>query len=173
VKHITIGRLALALLTTGVICLSLAPVAAAGGGNSANASNSADAKLCQKDAWQNLYNSSTGLAFSSEGACVSDGARDGAYSSLKLTPSVVLENGVLRQSVINLSGFGLQPGSTVTITAGTRFGEQQIRETVASDGTPPDPQLRTDCGNGLFASATGTTSAGATIATPTVTSLCG
>jgi hypothetical protein len=165
-KRFTIGRVALALLTTAVICLTLAPVAAAGGGNSA------DAKLCQHGRWQNLYNSSTGLAFTSEGACVSDGARDGTYSSLMLTPSVV-ERVIGNEVRMDLSGFGLQPGTAVTITATTRGGSQEIRETVAPDGTPSNPNLRTNCGNGLSASATGTTSAGATITTPTVTSPCG
>src|SRR5690349_12551038 len=128
-KRFTIGRVALALLTTAVVCLTLAPVAAAGGGNSANASNSADAKLCQHGDWQNLYNSSTGLAFSSEGACVNHGARDGTYSSLMLTPSVTPT--ILGGEVtMHLSGFGLQPGSTVTITSTTRLGTGQDRETV-------------------------------------------
>jgi hypothetical protein len=37
-QHITIGRVTLGLLAVALVCLGLAPVAAARGGNSANAS---------------------------------------------------------------------------------------------------------------------------------------
>ncbi len=69
-QHIA-GCLALALLATGALCLSLAPVASAGGGNSANA------KLCQNGGWQNLVRSDR-TPFANQGDCVSDAAHGGA-----------------------------------------------------------------------------------------------
>jgi hypothetical protein len=72
-KHVTIGRVALALLATGVACLSLAAVASAGGGISASA------QLCQ-NSWQTLLRSD-GSSFANQGACVSYAAQGGALQS--------------------------------------------------------------------------------------------
>jgi hypothetical protein len=68
VKHFTMPRLALALLSTGVLCLSLAPAASAGG-------NSTNAKMCQKGGWQTLL--ANNVSFTSEEACVAFAARGG------------------------------------------------------------------------------------------------
>jgi hypothetical protein len=61
-------RLALALVSTGVLCLSLAPAASASG-------NSANAKLWQKGGWQTLLG--TNGSFTSEEACVAFAAQGG------------------------------------------------------------------------------------------------
>ena len=156
------GRLALALFAAGGQCLSVAPIASAGGGNSANA------KLCQKGGYANLYNASTGLAFTSQGACVSYGAHGNTYSSLTVTPSTSA-NG----ATVSVSGFGLQPGSTVTIhytstTSGSGFALIDAN----SSGGVVGSITEIDCPATLSVSATGTTSAGATITTPTVTATC-
>ena len=76
-KQYLAGRVALALLAAGVLCLGLAPVASASGGNSDNA------KLCQMGGWQNLVRSD-GSSFTSDGACVSYGARGGTIGQGQL-----------------------------------------------------------------------------------------
>jgi len=62
---VTIGALAVAVSVVGA-----GPAVAAKGGNSANA------KLCQKGGWQNLFQSD-GSRFASEGDCMSYGAHGG------------------------------------------------------------------------------------------------
>jgi hypothetical protein len=58
------------VLVVAVSVVGAAPAVAAKGGNSANA------KLCQKGGWQNLFQSD-GSGFASEGDCVSYGAHGG------------------------------------------------------------------------------------------------
>jgi hypothetical protein len=158
-KRFTIGRVALALLAAGVVGLSMAPVASAGGGNSANV------KLCKSGGWQNLYNASTGLAFTSQGACVASGAHGGISS---LTFSTTVSGGGWGA----VSGFGLQPGSTVVVHY-TFLGGQTFHPigTVQLDGTFAAPNTLS-CGAITNAFATATTSGGATITTPAVNSPC-
>jgi hypothetical protein len=81
-KHFRIGRVALALLATGVACLatgvaclSLAALASAGGSNSANA------KLCQNGGWQTLHRVD-GSSFADQGACVSYAAQGGTFVTI-------------------------------------------------------------------------------------------
>lgn len=69
-KHFTVGRVALALLVSALVCLSQASVAFADGGNSANA------HLCQNGNWQIMFHPD-GSPFASEGDCVSYGAQGG------------------------------------------------------------------------------------------------
>jgi hypothetical protein len=80
-KHFSIRRVALALLATGVACLttvaclSLAAIASAGGGSSDNA------KLCQNGGWQTLRRLD-GSLFANQGACVSYAAQGGTFVTI-------------------------------------------------------------------------------------------
>jgi hypothetical protein len=76
--HFSLGRAALALLATAVLCLSQAAVASAAGGSSANA------KLCQKDGWQTVFRAD-GSRFANEGDCVSYAAHGGMPTSQALS----------------------------------------------------------------------------------------
>src|SRR5690242_13569899 len=133
-KQRTVGRAALALLAASIVSLSQVAVASASGGNAANA------RLCQKGGWQTLYNSTTGAAFSGEGACVSYGATGGEYSSLRWTASV--SGGFV---TMTLYGFGLEPGSEWSYrgsysSGGFGFGVAGIGFTPA-DGTVSGPSV--------------------------------
>lgn len=162
-KHFTTGRTALALLATGVLFLSLAPVASAGGGNSANA------KLCQKGGWANLYDADTGLHFTSQNDCITDG-RAGDISSLTVQASVDCRGTCFAS--YSFSGFGLMPGSFVSLFF--NLGSTVVGQVVLPDGTAQAPNVvLVDCGLGASAYATATTSRGATITTPAVNSPCG
>jgi hypothetical protein len=159
-QHI-IARAALALLAASVFGLSQVAVASADGGNSANA------KLCQKGGWQTLYNSATGAGFSSEGACVSYGAKGGEYSSLKWTATV--GSGSVTMS---LSGFGLEPGSEYDYSGSESFDDTGIRFIgfgyVSADGTisgPSSASITAPCGHNLSVSATATIAGGTSIST--------
>jgi hypothetical protein len=165
VRYFTIGRGGLALLATTVVCLSQAAVASAGGGNSANV------KLCQNGGYASLYNASTGLPFTSQGGCVSYGALRNPYSSLTASPTIDPDNG----SWGEFSGFGLQPGSDITIW-GTIDGFSTPIEggPVPADGKLPNLTGTVSCGHGwsdLYAIST--TSAGATITSNAINSPCG
>lgn len=164
-KCYTARHLALALFSTGVLSLSLAPVASASAGG-----NSESAKLCQKGGWQNLYSSATGTGFSNDGACVSFGAQGGEYSSLVVTPT---DNGDTTWG--DVSGFGLEPGLTVSIVGnlnGAPINPIEMKA-VFPDGTIFSHSLGLACASSwsdVF--ATGTTSLGATITTPAVNPPC-
>jgi hypothetical protein len=69
VKHLTIGRMSLALLATAVVCLGQTAVASAQG-------NSGNAKRCHQGGWRTLARSD-GSTFADEGACVSYAAEGG------------------------------------------------------------------------------------------------
>jgi hypothetical protein len=155
-KHFTTGRIALALLATGVLFLSLAPVASAWNGNSDNA------KRCHNGGYARLYDASTGLHFTSQGACVSAGAH-GRISSLTLHPV-----GGPGFAGFTVSGFGLEPNSQGSFTlssgglvlAGFDFA-------VDSHGTTSGSGASDNCAlegiSSVTGAATATTSRGATI----------
>jgi hypothetical protein len=170
-KHITVRRVALALLTTGVLCLSLAPVASAGGGNSANA------KLCQKGGWQTLF-TSTGSSFTSQEQCVSYAAQGGTLSTASLTVKPNQYNCQIRgggNCFGSVSGFGLQPGSEVDVYGTLPGGSNGLVITTgaALDGTISG-NLFFLCGVGWSdVYAVGTTSGGATITSNVINSPCG
>ena len=65
-----VGRVVLALLAIGSVCLSLAAIGWAGGGNPSN--------LCKNGGWQTLLRSD-GSSFANQGACVSYAAQGGTF----------------------------------------------------------------------------------------------
>jgi hypothetical protein len=65
-----VGRVALALLAIGSLCLSLAAIGWALGGNQVD--------LCKNGGWQTLHRSD-GSPFPNQGACVSYAARGGTF----------------------------------------------------------------------------------------------
>ena len=161
-KQFTMGRVGLVLLATAAVCLSQAAVASAAGGNSANA------KLCQKGGWQNLNNVSTGLAFTTEGQCVSYGAQGNAYSSFTIQATVV-GNDV----TYTVAGFGLPyPGhGELDVTfAGETLPPVPVG--INPDGTTGGSSITVKCGGGSYASANVTTSTGVTFSSAVV-SPCG
>jgi hypothetical protein len=160
VRRFTWPLVVLVVALTAALSVAVA-TASAGGGNSANA------KLCQSGGWQNLFSASTGLAFTSDGQCVSNGARGNTYSSLTVSTTV---SGNAWGAV---SGFGLQPGSTVTLHYTIGGGFVSIPMAVQSDGTIARPPMLA-CGVGdTNAFAVGATSGGAPITSNVVNSLCG
>ena len=102
-----IGGLALV-----VAALAAVPAGAAAGGNSANA------KLCQKGGWKTLFRGD-GSTFANQGECVSFAARGGPIFPLASLELALCQNqpqpagGICVRAV----GTGLEPGSTVWITA--------------------------------------------------------
>jgi hypothetical protein len=155
-------------------CMALLALAVLAIGSSASASdggNAASAQLCQKNGWVALFRSSDGSTFSNEGDCVSDGARGGAYSQLKIERCPEFE---LAGICLTATGFGLLPGSTVTLFMDLGGGAGNSSALVGSDGVLglPGPEAALICGSpatfSFSAHAIGTTAGGAPITTPTL-----
>ena len=142
-KRDTAGRLALALLVSGVLCLSLAAVA--------SAAPTPGASVCQHGGWRTLFGPGTNapLNFTNQGACLKYARNGGA--ALGIRPSV--SDGF---AFFTVSGFGLMPSSPVTLLLISSGGGGQTFELVSPDGTigfgfgPP-------CGSGVQGVAIGTT----------------
>src|SRR5690349_11973045 len=82
-------------------------------------SNSASAHLCKADL-TDLHSSTTGALFSNVGECVSFAAQGGTLSSIQVTstPVVPIVNiGGSPEFTLSMAGFGLAPGTTVTLFA--------------------------------------------------------
>jgi len=147
--------LAIALLGTLAMTLVLADGAlAARGGNTANA------KLCQKDGWTKLMDS-TASPFADEEACVSHAAQGGAIygqATLHVEPCASQPfDGIC----VSTSGSGLQPGSVAATTL-FKNGSSILEDfpIVQGDGTvdtSPVSHFDIPCvlGNEYSASATG------------------
>ena len=99
----------------GVLALLVGAVAATPAGAAAKVDN---AKLCQKDGWKTLSRSD-GSKFANQGDCVSFTARGGPIFPLASLELALCQNqpqpagGICVRAV----GTGLEPGSTVWITA--------------------------------------------------------
>jgi len=147
---------ALAVLATTVMALVLAAGAlAASGGNSANA------KLCQKGAWQGLMDSSAN-AFPSQDECVSHAAQGGAiYALAKLNVERCADQ-PFDGLCVRTSGSGLAP-TTFATTPLLKNGVPVTTEflIVEADGTvngSPFAHFEAPCvdGNVYAATASGT-----------------
>jgi hypothetical protein len=150
------NSLAIAFLATIFAWLGLVDGAlGAGGGNAANA------KLCQKGGWSKLMNSSA-QQFTTEDACVSYAAHDGAVYTLATLHLEPCKNQPFDGLCVNPSGSGLAPGSVVTATL--YKNGSSVREDfpiVQGDGTidtSPIAHFEIPCvaGNEYSANATGT-----------------
>jgi hypothetical protein len=153
--HMKTG-LAIALLATVMGWLALADGAgAASGGNAANA------KLCQKGGWSKLMDSSA-QQFTTEDACVSYAAHDGAVYALATLHLEPCKNQPFDGLCVDPIGSGLAPGSVVTATLDKNGSP--VREDfpiVQGDGTiDPSPiahfEIPCVAGNEYSANATGT-----------------
>jgi hypothetical protein len=147
---------AVALLATVLAWLVLADGAkAAGGGNAVNA------KLCQKGGWSTLMNSSA-QRFTTEDACVSYAAHDGAVYALATLHLEPCANQPFDGLCVDPSGSRLEPGSVVTESL--YKNGSSVREdypTVQGAGTidtSPIAHFEGPCvaGNEYSADATGT-----------------
>ena len=106
-KQITIGRVTLALLAAGLVCLSLAAVAAARGGNAANV------KLCQNGGWRTLHRSD-GSSFANQGQCVSYSAHGGTLSRASISLVDIAQGEFSDTFAVDGSGF--TPNHSITFT---------------------------------------------------------
>jgi hypothetical protein len=148
--------LGLALLAALATALVFAGAALAGkGGNSANA------KLCQKDGWQALMDSSA-TPFSSEDDCVSTGAHGEPIYTLASLHVAASANQPADGLAVSTSGLGLAPTAVVT-TPLLKNGVAVITGIVpvpASGMIGPSPlgHISAPCvaGNVYAATATGT-----------------
>ena len=132
-------------------------VALAGGGNSANA------KACQKNGWENLQTSS-GSTFASQSECASYGASGGTLFGPRLTAT---DGGCFESqtegnvNLWTLSGTGFSPDSSVTINGlplpFPRWGFDSAGSIIIGWFTD-DPGVATSLtftdGNGVYASVT-------------------
>jgi hypothetical protein len=101
---------AIALLATLAMSLVLA-----GGALAAPGGNAASAKLCQKDGWTKVMDS-TASPFAGEEACVSYAAHGGATYALATLHVEPCATQPFDGICVSASGSGLQPGSVVTTT---------------------------------------------------------
>jgi hypothetical protein len=154
--------LAIALLATLAMTLVLADGAlATPGGNAANA------KLCQKDGWTKLMDS-TASSFTGEKACVSHAAQGGAIYALATVHVEPCASQPFDGICVSTSASGLQPGSVVTTTL-FKNGSSILEDfpIVQGDGTvttSPISHFEIPCvvGNEYSASATGASAASLT-----------
>jgi hypothetical protein len=154
--------------------LGLALVAAlvfAGGALAAGGGNSANAKLCQKDGWQTLMDSSA-AAFPSQGACVSYGAHGGAVYALASLHVEPCPSQPFDGLCVSTSGFGLAPTTFVT-TPLLKNGSAVTTEflIVQADGTvsgSPFAHFEALCVAGNVYSATASGTSADSLSTPTV-----
>ena len=147
--------------------LVVAPTFGASKGNAANA------HLCQKGGWAALVRSSDGSGFKNAGDCVNHGAHGGAVSLLEVRgerAACPLPN----MFCLEATGFGLLPGSTVTLFSDQGSGLGFSLAIVGADGVLPRDVLssRTICGTPqvirFSAYAVGTTTGGAPFTSPIV-----
>jgi hypothetical protein len=151
-------RAGLAAALAAAVVASLGVVDGALGAGGGNATN---AKLCQKGGWSKLMDSSAHL-FTSEDACVSYAAHDGAVYALATLRLEPCANQPYDGLCVDPSGSGLKPGSVVTETLSKN--DAAVREdypVVQGDGTidtTPIAHFELPCvaGNAYSASATGT-----------------
>jgi hypothetical protein len=99
--------IALATAVAGLILVNAA--LASGGGNAANA------KLCQKDGWSKLMDSS-GQQFAGQDACVGYAANGGAVYAAATIDVAACKDQAYDGLCVMTSGAGLQAGSVVSVT---------------------------------------------------------
>jgi hypothetical protein len=161
-KSVVAAGLLAALLCTLVFA---AGALAAGGGNSANA------KLCQKEGWRTLMDSSTS-PFANAGECVSYGAHGGAIYALARIEVELCATQPFDGMCVSTSGFGLKP-TTLVETPLLKNGAAVTTEflIVQADGTvggPPFAHFEVPCVAGNVYSATATGTSADSLSTPTV-----
>jgi hypothetical protein len=158
--------LGLALLAALATALVFAGAALAGqGGNSANA------KLCQKGAWQALMDS-TATQFASEDDCVSTGAHGEPIYALASLHVEATANQPADGLSVSTSGFGLAPTTVVTtplLMNGVAV-TTSIVPVPASGIVGPSPlgHINAPCVAGNVYSATATGTSADSLSTPTV-----
>jgi hypothetical protein len=132
-KSVVAAGLLAALLCTLVFA---AGALAAGGGNSANA------KLCQKEGWRTLMDSSTSQ-FANAGECVSYGAHGGAIYALARIEVELCATQPFNGICVSTTGFGLKP-TTLVATPLLKNGAAVTTEflIVQADGTVGGPAVR-------------------------------
>ena len=157
--------LAFAFVATLVAALVVAGGALAGrGGNAANA------KLCQKGAWQTLMDSS-GTAFANQDECVSYGAQGGAIYALARLHVEPCATQPADGLCVSTSGFGLAPTTLVTtplLMDGTAVTTEFL--IVQADGTvngSPFAHINAPCDDGNVYSATASGTSADSLSTPT------
>jgi hypothetical protein len=147
---------AIALLATLLAWLVLAD-----GAKGASGGNAASAKLCQKGGWSTLMDSSA-QQFTTEDACVSYAAHDGAVYALATLHLEPCANQPFDGLCVGPSGSGLKPGSVVTETLyknGSPVREDYpIAQGDGTIDTSPIAHFELPCvtGNEYSADATGT-----------------
>jgi hypothetical protein len=159
-----IGALAsLATLATALVF--------AGGALAAKGGNSANAKLCHKDGWQTLMDSSAN-AFASEDECVSYGAQGGAIYALARLNVERCADQPFDGLCVSTSGFGLAPTTFVTtplLKNGTPVTTEFL--IVQADGTvsgSPFSHFEAPCVPDNVYSATASGTSADSLSTPTV-----
>ena len=153
-----------------VALASLVSLVVAGNAPAAKGGNAANAKLCQKDGWQTLMDSSAS-PFAGEEACVSHGANGGAIYALARLQVELCPSQPFDGICVSISGSGLQATTFVT-TPLLKNGSAVKTEflVVQADGSvsaPPGGSFFIPCVAGNVYSATASGTSADSLSTPT------